>query len=322
MSTKVTDLILDMETGDACLEDAYIASAKGKINVSAAIFEAAYKISELPEDGTFAIVQEAAEAGVPNTVEGATKTASAAVAHELSAFFDEVVATAKKVKASAEKDLKGLIALGKKLGVSADPNSSNFEGDFAEPLGKAVVGKGRMDLSDKKFLRSKNTVKIAKGYAKGMAYILSAYGVSIADGFTGGVKSFVGFDGSTRGSVESLKAFESRLSDGGRALSVSADAETDSVKARDITDLAMALYTVANVASAVIDATKGGAKKNADGIINALCSKDCDGKKVSRTCESINSDIKKYAQDLQNIGNAIATGYTNSVYTLMSTVSK
>lgn len=320
MSTKVSDLILDMETGDACLEDAYIAEAKGKIGVSHAIFEAAYKISELPEDGNFVIVQEAAEAGVPNTIEGAVKTASSAVAHELSAFLDECVATAKKVKASAEKDLKALIAIGKKVGVNADSSSSNFEGDFAEPLGKAVVGKGRMDLSDKKFLRSKNTVKIAKGYAKGMAYIMSAFGLSISDAFNSSIKSFVGFDGSTRGSVESLKALESRLSDGGRALSVSADAETDSIKARDISDLAMALYTVANIATAVISAGKG--KKNAESVINSLCGDDCDGKKVSRTCEAINSDIKKYAQDLQDIGNAISTGYTNSVYTLMSTVSK
>ena len=321
MATKFSDLVLDMETGDACLEDAYIASAKGRVNVSNAIFETAHKISELPEDRNFMIVQEAAEEGIPNTREGAIKTATQAVAHELSAYFDEVVAVAKKVKASAEKDLKVLIGIGKKVGVNA-PADGDFEGSFAEPLGKAIIANGRMDLADKQFLKSKNTIKIAKGYAKGMAYILSAYGISISTAFTPAVKSFVGFDGTSRGSVDSLKALDSRLSDGGRALAVGGiDNTTDSIKAGDITDLAMALFVVANIASAVVDATKG-AKKQADSVIASLCSKDCDGKKVSRTCESINGDIRKYAQNLQDISNAIATGYTNSVYTLTNAVSK
>ena len=124
--------------------------------------------------------------------------------------------------------------------------------------------------------------------------------------------------------MDSLKALESRLSDGGRALGGSVDAErgTDSVKAGDVTDLAMSVWTVANVADAVLKASKGG-KKNVDEMIRSFCSAD-GGKsgKISRTAEAINGDIKKYMANLEEIGNAIATGYTNSVYTLMQTVSK
>lgn len=319
MATKVSDLILDMETGDACLEDAYIASAKGKIAVSHAIFEAAYKNYELPDDGNFVCYQESADAGIPTKSDAAAGTACEAVVRELSAFYDAVAATAKKVKDAAEKDLKTLIAIGKKVGVNM---SENFEGGFAEPLGKAVVTSHRLDLSDKQFLKGRKTTKLAKNYTKGMCYIMSAYGSSIAGDLNPSIKSFTGCDGGTKG-VDSLKALESRLSDGGRALggSVDTDRATDSVKAGDVTDLAMSVWTVANVADAVLKATKGG-KKNADEMIRSFCSSDGKGGKISRTAEAINGDIKKYMANLEEIGNAIATGYTNSVYVLMQTVSK
>lgn len=317
MATKVSDLILDMETGDACLADAYIASAKGKIAVSHAIFEAAYKNCELPDDGSFACYQESAEAGIPTKSDAAASTACEAVVRELSAYYDAVVATAKKVKDAAEKDLKTLIAIGKKVGVSM---SENFESGFAEPLGKAVVSSRRLELSDKKFLRSRASVGLAKDYTKGMCYTMAAFGVRIGTDLNPGIKSFTGCSGDVK-TASCLKTLDSALSDGGRAMRVGSERTTDSIKAADVTDLAMSVWTVANVADAVLKAGKGG-KKEADSLIRSFCNGDAKPGKISRTCESINGDIKKYMANLEEIGNAISTGYTDSVYVLMQAVSR
>ena len=43
---KVSDLMLDLATGDSSVHDAFIQEAAGKVAVSNAIFQAAYKISE------------------------------------------------------------------------------------------------------------------------------------------------------------------------------------------------------------------------------------------------------------------------------------
>ena len=320
MATKLSDLMLDMETGDACMEDVYIASAKGKINVSHAIFESAYKNYELPDDGQFVCYVESAQEGIPTDSAKAAGTACAAVGHELGAFLDATVEVAKKVKSAAEKDLKTLIAVGKKVGVTM---SDNFEGGFAEPLGKAIVSGRRMDLSAKKFMKSRHSCRIAKCYAKGMVNILAAYGISISGDLNATVKDFTGC-GDVRGSVNSLKDVESKLSDGGRALNThGSDGErgtTDSIKAGDITDMAMAVYTCANVADAVIKACGGSAKKNAIAMVNSFCN-DGSGK-ISRTVEAINGDIQKYMANLEAIGKAISTGFTDGVYALMETISK
>lgn len=320
MATKLSELMFDMETGDACIEDAYIASAKGKINVSHAIYEAAYKNYELPDNGQFMCYAESAQEGVPTESAKAAGTACDAVANELGSYFDAVIATAKKIKDACEKDLKTLIAVGKKVGVSM---SSDFESGFAEPLGRAVISGRRMDLMSKKFIKSRHACKIAKCYAKGMTNILAAYGISIGSDIPGDVKRFTGCD-SARGSVNSIKDVDSKLSDGGHALNIhGADGhQTDSIKAADISDLAMAVYSCAHVADSVLKNCSGSSKSSAIKMINSFCADECRGGKVSRSCESINGDIQKYMSALEEITAAIVSGYTDSTYALMETISK
>lgn len=319
MATKLSELQLDLETGDACMEDAYIASAKGQINVSHAIFEAAYKNYELPDDGQFVCYVESAQEGIPTDSDKAAGTACAAVGHELTAYLNATVETARKVKSAAEKELKTLIAVGKKVGVSM---SENFEGGFAVPLGKEVVSERRLTLSSDKFIRSRNACKIAKAYTKGMCYTLAAYGIGI-EGLNAVIKNFTGC-GTMKGKITCLRDVESRLSDGGRALAIGNAAEqtSDSVKAGDITDFALSVYTIANVADAVIKACSASAKKDAVANIKSFCDNECKGGKISRTCEAINGDIQKYMGNLEAIGKAIATGFGDSAYALLETVSK
>lgn len=320
MATKLSYLQLDMETGDACMEDAYIAEAKGRINVSHAIFEAAYKNYELPDDGQFVCYVESADAGIPTKSKDASGTACAAVFHELNAYFDAIVSTAKKAKAAAEKDLKTLIAIGKKVGVNM---SENFEGGFAAPLGKAIVSGGRLNLSADKFVNSRNACKIAKAYVKGSVYSLAAYGISITEEMNAVVKNFTGC-GSVSGTIKSLKDLESKLSDGGRAFAVGNAAEktTDSVKAGDITDFALAVYSVAVTADAIIKVATDSAKKHATAMMKSFCGDECKDGKISRTCEAINNDIQKYMGNLEECGKAVSTAFTDSAYALLETISK
>lgn len=319
MATKLSDLMLDMETGDACLEDAYIAEAKGKINVSHAIFEAAYKNYELPDDGQFVCYVESDQEGIPTKSEKAAGLSCAAVGQELGAFLDATIEVARKVKASSEKDLKTLIAAGKKVGVNM---SENFEGGFAAPLGKAIVVNGRLSLNNSKFIKSRNACKIAKAYTKGMINICAAFGVNISGDINALIKNFTGA-GDVKGTIDSLKALESKLNDGGKALSIgdAAEGTVDSIKAGDVTDLAMSIYCVANVADVVIKNCSG-TKKDTVAMINKFCGEDCKDGKVSRTCEAINGDIQRYMGNLESIGKAIASGFTDSVYALMETISK
>lgn len=315
----IFDLIADMETGDACEQDAYIEYAYRRITTSNIIYEQAAKNYELPDSGSFMCYTESADMGIPTRSAAAAGTACEAVNQELGAYLDALIETAKKVKASSEKNLKALIAIGKKVGVQI---SENFEGNFAAPLGKAVVNSGRLSLNAKKFMRSRQSCKVAKGFAKGMAYSLSAYGVSITGEMTAIAKDF-GSVSDVRGSVETLKAVESRIADGGRAMGW-VDAEkgvVDSVRAGDITDLAMAVYTTLNVADAVLKATGGSTKKNALAMIKSFCSDDGgNGKKITRTMDAINGDIKKYTENLKEVGTAATTGLTDSVYALMESI--
>lgn len=313
MATKLSELMLDMETGDACMEDAYIASAKGKIAVSHAIFEAAYKNYELPDDGQFVCYVESDQEGIPTESEKAAGTACAAVGQELSAFLDATVETAKKIKSSAEKDLKTLIAIGKKVGVTM---SESFDKEFATPLGQEICSEGRLTLSADKFMKSKNSCKIAKAYTKGCVYTLAAFGISVD--LPEAVKDFVSVD-TAAGTVDSIKKVESKLSDGGRAFAIGDVGTTNIATASDITDLALAVYTCANVADAVIKACDGAAKKDAIANVNSFCNGDG---KISRTHHAINGDIKKYMSNLEKIGTTVASGFTDAVYALMETISK
>ena len=62
---KVSDIMLDLATGDASVHDAYIQEAMGQVKVSAAIYNAAKQIALLDDSERSQIVQEAAEAGLP-----------------------------------------------------------------------------------------------------------------------------------------------------------------------------------------------------------------------------------------------------------------
>ena len=177
---KFSEIMLDLDTGDASMHDVRVKEAMGKVNVSSAIFEYALKLSELPTGS--AVIQEAAEeaeaAGLPTDPAEAPGLATAAVQQELNAFYDVLVENAKKVKQAADRDMKAVIGLGKKYGIStSSAQSGNFMIAFARPLAKAMV----RDFATNR--KTKNSIKFAKGIfpAAGKAHdMMFAYGNAMA----------------------------------------------------------------------------------------------------------------------------------------------
>lgn len=313
---KLSELMLDMATGDASMHDVYIQEAVGKINVSSAIFDAAYKISELPK-GEFMIVQEAADAGLPTTPEGGAALANQSVKESLKAFYDLVVQTAKKVKQATEKDMKAIIAIGKKYGISA--TDKDFTGQFVDELVKAIMSdKGKkLSLGDKKFLKGKYSIEVAEYYGLGMANFLSAFGMTLDD--TDVEKAFK----LKNGDVNTFKDMWRNMSKGGKLINfdktVSKEKHyVENVSANDIQQMVSGLYMLMVVAKAVVNvAGSASAKKSAMAAVETLCSKeDCENKKVSKTCELINEGIKDWTENLVAITDVIAKAYTDSVYSL------
>ena len=335
---KFSDLMLDMATGDASIHDAYIQEAVGKINVSHAYFEAAYKISELPQsDNEFMIVQEAADAGMPTDAEGATGVANEAVVQELNAFFDLVVATARKVKQAADKDFKALVGLGKGMGVSVG-DTDNIR-TFADNLAKAVVeGRGKnakssvmrvhpgsIELGSRKFLASMYMKKLTKKYAQGMGKFMAMYGLSIADAFKNeSIKAYAGAEpvGAKEGS--GIHGLSSALNSGiGQIIDKGNTADhgnkyRTNIAAKDIADLVMCVYTVRIISEAVIQvAGPKSVKKSVSANITQAMSGGSGKKSVSAVAHDIDEAVKNATPKMNDVAKNIVSGYTDSVYALV-----
>lgn len=327
---KLSDLMIDMASGTACAEDAYISEAHSKIKVSSSIFEAAYNISEL-EDDEVALIQEAADAAeLPTSKDGAIGVASEAVKKELSAFYDLMVSTAKKLKIVLDKDLKALSAVGKRYGVSLD--MQDFVSGFAQPLCKEMFRDDRkFDLSSKKFIKGKYAAKLAEDYGKGVSKALYAYDLSVDTVFG---EEAIGLlirkvNLGKKNTVNDMRDAASLLSDGGKLLKsldkVTADTHYEQrIKEKDVLSLCYSIFAVYKIADAIIQ-TAGDtrAKKLAMHKLEQLCNESCEGRKrISRSCEIINDGIKEWSQNLINVETNIEKAYTDSCYLLLEISKK
>lgn len=303
---KLSDVMLDMATGDATPHDAYIQEAVGKINVSHATFNVAQKIAELPEYGDYSIIQEAADAGLPTDSEGASALGCSAVKEEVKAFYDLLTSVTAKIEQNLKKSVQLATSLGKRYGVSA---GDNFESYVRELATKIIASgeKGKYTLPDKTFIKSKYAIKMANAYEEGIKKLFAAYGIG-------------------EGRVSSLKELDKKLTCGGKLIKfekmTSKDSHyTDTVKASDIADVVVSLYKIYSL-SKELHATAKSNKKTAMSAIDSLINADCGGKKITRVCESINEDIKKWTSNLTTIADSITTGLGDSFYSLTESIGK
>lgn len=319
---KVSDLMLDMAAGDVSITDAYIQEAVGKVNVSSAVFDAAYKISVLPAAGEHLIIQEAADAGLPTDQEGACTLACESVKQELKAFYDVIVETAKKIKQNTEKDMKLVIAMGKKYGISA--SGTDFD-EFLKELSAKICEGGKVSLPDARFLKGKYSREMTRSYGVGMANFLAAYGLSIGK-VDGSLGDDIG-EFKSKKDIKSFKDIEKCFSYGGKLSKFDKTVEksrhyTDTIKVSDVQDLGEAIYTTLNIAKSIINvAGSASAKKSALTLVEGLCANECGSKKVDHTLAAINDGIKEYTDNVVSVVDNITKGFGDSVYSLTEAIN-
>lgn len=192
MGMKVSDILLDLATGDASVHDAYIQEAVGQVNVSAAIYRAAEKIAALDDDGREQIVQEAADAGLPSDEKGAIDLAYEATARELIGTFRHIYSeSAMIMEATTGKTapVKAIAAIAKKAGCTATPESTPA---YAKAVVAALHKRGWDIDDDKKFIKASAAERLAKTYINGTSLILNAYGIDTDELYDSGKYACVG----------------------------------------------------------------------------------------------------------------------------------
>jgi methyl-accepting chemotaxis protein len=325
----VTELMLDIASGDASEHDVHIQECLGHINISAREFAAAYSISDYPGDLPSIIVEAAANAKLPTDKGEAKEVANTAVIQGLSAFYNLMIATAKKVRAATERELRAYAALGKKYGINFDKH--NFLTGFLNPLCAAVEKDGLLGkLDDRSFIKGKYAARMVENYGKGMANLMSGYGLSIDNVFGDSVVGLIirnNFSG--KKTIKDLRDVESNMSTGGKQLNFdkTLDKKThyqDYVKIVDFKMLAISIYALSKISESII-VTLGNAstKKTAMDNIKKLFNEASDGnKRVVRSVESISDGTKEWSDNLNKLTANMAGAFTDSSYELLKMLKK
>ena len=335
MSIKFSDVLLDLDTGDASMHDVHVKEAVGKVNVSSAIFEYASKLAEYPENSAF--IQEAADAaaesGLPTTPAEGKGLATAAVSQELIGFYDVVVENAKKVKSAADRDMKAIIGLGKKYGISTSAASSgNFMISFAKPLAEALVRDFAVNRKSKNYIRfakdifpkASESEKLIFAYGNAMARLAAVFGISIGDCIDdptvqevlsirdGALKAFfvgivgdktaaneprTGFD---KGGIPDVGALYKALMKGSSVPHLGKISTTSGADAEDIAELITYTYVAYQVSKGVVAGASAQKKAGAAAFINQLCSAE-----ETRHDQSGKSGQKKISKKFDKINENI-----------------
>lgn len=325
----ITELMLDIASGDASEDDVHVQECLGHINISAREFAAAYSISEYPGDLPSIIVESAAKANLPTNKGEAKEVANTAVIQGLSAFYNLMIATAKKVRAATERELRAYAALGKKYGINFDKH--NFLTGFLNPLCAAVEKDGLLGkLDDRSFIKGKYAARMVENYGKGMANLMSGYGLSIDNVFGDSVVAMIirsSYSG--KRTIKDLRDVESNMSTGGKQLNFdkTLDKKThyqDYVKIVDFKMLAISIYALSKISETII-VTLGNAstKKTAMDNIKKLFNEASDGnKRVVRSVESISDGTKEWSDNLNKLTTNMTGAFTDSSYELLKMLKK
>lgn len=325
----VTELMLDIASGDASEHDVHIQECLGHINISAREFAAAYSISDYPGDLPSIIVEAAANAKLPTDKGEAKEVANTAVIQGLSAFYNLMIATAKKVRAATERELRAYAALGKKYGINFDKH--NFLTGFLNPLCSAVEKDGLLGkLDDRSFIKGKYAARMVENYGKGMANLMSGYGLSIDNVFGDSVVGMIvrnNFSG--KKTIKDLRDVESNMSTGGKQLNFdkTLDKKThyqDYVKIVDFKMLAISIYALSKISESII-VTLGNAstKKTAmDNIKKLFNDASAGNKRVVRSVESISDGTKEWSDNLNKLTTNMTGAFTDSSYELLKMLKK
>lgn len=325
----VAELMLDIASGDASQDDVHIQECLGHININARKFSAAYSISEYPDTLPSIIVEAASNASLPTNKDEAKGVANTAVIQGLSAFYNLMIATAKKVRSSTERELRAYQALGKKYGINFDRN--NFMTGFLNPLCEAIQKDGLLGkLDDRSFIKGKYAMKMVENYGKGMANLMSGYGLSIDNVFGDSIVSMiVRTNYSGKKAIRDIRDVESNMSTGGKQLNFDKTLSKqthyqDYVKIVDFKQLAISIFALSKISESII-AVLGNAssKKSSMDNIKRLFNEATNGnRRVTRSVESISDGMKEWSENLNKLTTNMVGSFSDSSYELLKLMKK
>lgn len=327
---KVSDIMLDLETGDASVHDAYIQESCGQVKVSAAIYDAARKIASLDDSEKTDVFQEAAtEAGLPTDRESAIALMYEAAEKELIGTCRHLYQEAAKIDEAYSKPtspLAGLNKLGKVCGVKSTLNGSKeYAGEFAQAVMK------NKDLNLKggaKFLKASAAKEATKALINGVVQLANAFCIdcsSLCDDVT--VSAVVPAlknckckqkDGKDDCSLGFIVGCVKNAGKDVKGVSITESDYTTSVTKNDVATVVTCNFAVAKTAKFVKSKFgENGAKLEAK--ISAAIKK-LNKKNVSGDIEDLNGSegaAKDINADVNKLVTELIGGFNNSFYSLL-----
>lgn len=313
-----TDIMNDINSGDVNIHDVYAEEATQQINVASSIFE--YAMTLIYADGVSSdVVQEAADAeGLPtDTFQEAAELACDSVVKELTGFYSVVVSNAKKVKTATDRDLKAIIGLGKKYGVSAP--SGDFTGTFAKPIAQAMAreyGKGKsISFVNGVFPAAGKTHDLSIGFGNAMARLAAVFGISVSGAASDPtVKKQLSLGGTGGERATDVSDLYKMISKGTIFTKIGTTGEiksSSSASTSDIADVITYLYVVNQIAGAV--AANAGTAKQAENFLATLCKGN--GSSIKKL-NSINDKVKGWADAVNTASTTIVKAFSDAAAAL------
>lgn len=329
MGVKVSDIMLDLATGDASVHDVYIQEAMGQVRVSAAIYNAAKQIAMVDDEDRCDIVQECAEAGLPSDRDGAIALACEAVEREIIGTCRHLYSESAKIATNATKEtspLKAISALAKSLGVK---QKMDYSKDYAVTLASAAVKNKDIKTSGgPKFCKASSAKRIAKSFIQSVSLLCNAFCIDTSVLFDDEtVRTVVPAPvsakprkGSSGDSECSLDFISDTIANAGKHLDATTLSDSDyttSISKNDIATVITCNFAVAKV-SDFVHKKFGNDGKRVESLVKK-CVKKCAGKgNIPAAAEDISSVVNKVNKDLFLVGGNVIKAYNDSISALIS----
>ena len=315
-----TDIMNDINSGDINIHDVYAEEATQQINVAHAHFEYAVALAEA-EEATDRFVQEAAEEMDLPTVayQEAADLACESVVKELVGLYGVVVSNAKKVKAATDRDLKAIVALGKKNNLSTADAGADFAKSYAKPLAQALVreyGKGKsLSFVNGVFPSARKAHDMTLAFGNSIARLAAVYGISVSGAANDPtVKKELSLGGTGGESAGDIGALYKQVMKGTMFAKMSYNgdqASSTSASVADIADIITYLYVVNQISGAV--ANNAGSAKKAENFVASLCKGE--GSSM-RKLAAVNDKAKSWAEAINASATAIVKVFSDAAASL------
>jgi len=313
---KFSDIMLDLDTGDASIDDAYIQESIGQVKVASAIFKAAKLISEADYETIGSMKRVIQEAGLPTDEEGAKKTCNKAIEKELNGAYKTLMSINKKISGQTKKVIGVITGVSNHYGITSSGESISPK-DFKDIVSAIKKDKDtELSKQGKEFVKGSVAIQFAKKYVNSMVAFYHAFGTDLSGIFDDPViKSKISlpkkYNGECKNLSSMLMAFEEGTKNIGSDTDITDDDRTSDISASDIGDLLISVYSIHVTAKYI--AENAGARLDVEYVNSVISEKasdsDCEkaDKSIPEAVDAMkaltDSSIKTLGDDASIVGN-------------------